>query len=209
MKPGIDPDQIRSYFSEKLETFGATPRGVDWNSEASQEQRFTQLLKVCDRSSEFSINDYGCGYGALADYLSTQGYIFRYSGYDMLQSMVVKAQELHQDCLNCTFTWQETDLEVADYTIASGIFNVKFQASDREWTDYVVQILGKMHALSSKGFAFNMLTSYSDAEYMRPELFYADPCFFFDYCKREFSRSVALLHDYGFYDFTIIVRRQA
>lgn len=208
MKPGIDPDQIRSYFNQKLETFGATPRGVDWNSEASQEQRFKQLLKVCDLSTNFSINDYGCGYGALADCLSSQDCTFRYTGYDVLQSMVVKAQELHRRCSNCTFTWQETDLEVADYTIASGIFNVKFQSSDQEWTEYVVQILGKMNALSSKGFAFNMLTSYSDEEYMRPDLFYADPCFFFDYCKRAFSRNVALLHDYDFYDFTILVRQQ-
>ena len=31
--------------------------------------------------------------------------------------------------------------------------------------------------------------------------------FFFDFCKRNFSRNVALLHDYGLYDFTIIVRK--
>jgi hypothetical protein len=54
-----------------------------------------------------------------------------------------------------------------------------------------------------------MLTKYSDAERMagRPDLFYGDPLFFFDFCKRNFSRNVALLHDYGLYDFTIIVRK--
>jgi hypothetical protein len=66
-----------------------------------------------------------------------------------------------------------------------------------------------MNALCSKGFSFNMLTKYSDPERMaeRPDLFFGDPLFFFDFCKRNFSRNVALLHDYGVYDYTIIVRK--
>lgn len=54
-----------------------------------------------------------------------------------------------------------------------------------------------------------MLTKYSDADRMaeRPDLFFGDPLFFFDFCKRNFSRNVALLHDYGLYDFTILVRK--
>ena len=42
---------------------------------------------------------------------------------------------------------------------------------------------------------------------MRPDLYYADPCFLFDYCKTHFSKDVAILHDYGMYDFTLIVRK--
>ena len=43
-------------------------------------------------------------------------------------------------------------------------------------------------------------------ERMRPDLYYADPCRLFDHCKRRYSRHVALLHDYGLYEFTILVR---
>ena len=42
---------------------------------------------------------------------------------------------------------------------------------------------------------------------MRPYLYYADPLFLFDYCKKKYSKSVALLHDYGLYEFTILVRK--
>ena len=90
----------------------------------------------------------------------------------------------------------------------SGIFNIRLEYSYDEWTGYVIKTLQKMNSLSSKGFAFNMLTSYSDAPYMKPHLYYADPCYYFDYCKRHFSRNVALLHDYNLYDFTILVRKQ-
>ena len=40
---------------------------------------------------------------------------------------------------------------------------------------------------------------------MKDYLFYADPCELFDFCKTRFSQNVALLHDYGLYEFTILV----
>jgi len=42
---------------------------------------------------------------------------------------------------------------------------------------------------------------------MRPDLHYADPCVLFDRCKRRHSPRVALLHDYGLWEFTILVRK--
>ena len=51
-----------------------------------------------------------------------------------------------------------------------------------------------------------MLTTYSDADKQRDDLFYADPLRVFDICKQRFSPRVALLHDYPLYEFTIIVR---
>ena len=42
---------------------------------------------------------------------------------------------------------------------------------------------------------------------IRDSLYYADPMYLFDYCKRHFAKDVALLHDYSLYDFTLIVRK--
>ena len=64
-----------------------------------------------------------------------------------------------------------------------------------------------MNKFSLKGFAFNVLTKYSDKEYMQNNLYYADPLFLFDYCKRNFSQNVALLHDYELYEFTLIIKK--
>ena len=65
----------------------------------------------------------------------------------------------------------------------------------------------RFNDLSRKGFASNFLTKYSDANKMQADLYYADPLYLFDYCKRIFSKNVALLHDYRIYDFTILVRK--
>jgi hypothetical protein len=77
------------------------------------------------------------------------------------------------------------------------------------WQAFTTQTLCNMSTLCSKGFYSNMLTKYSDEERMaeRPDLFYGDPLFYFDYCKRNKSRDVALLHKYGLYDFTILIRK--
>ena len=53
---------------------------------------------------------------------------------------------------------------------------------------------------------FNALTSYSDADKRRDDLYYADPLHWFDYCKRKHSRFVTLLHYYPLYEFTVLVR---
>ena len=68
-------------------------------------------------------------------------------------------------------------------------------------------VLDEFNRLSRRGFSSNFLTKYSDAEKMRPDLYYADPLFLFDQCKRNFSRNVALLHDYRLYDFTLVIRK--
>jgi hypothetical protein len=52
-----------------------------------------------------------------------------------------------------------------------------------------------------------MLSTYSDPEKRRDDLFYADPCEMFDLCKRRFATRVALLHDYPLFEFTVIVRK--
>lgn len=203
-------EQAKNYFEERLTAHGATAQGVDWNSETAQELRFSQLIKVIPAAQPFSLLDYGCGYGALAGYLLRLGYSMdKYVGFDVLDSMVGKARDVYQAFPQCVFTSNITDLAPVDYSIASGIFNLKLETSFDDWTEYVVSELHKINDLSRKGFSFNMLTKYSDAQYMRPHLYYADPCYMFDYCKRHFSRNVALLHDYEVYDFTIIVRKSS
>ena len=196
------------YYSGKFEQHGPTARGVDWNSEQTQALRFDQLLKVADPGPEpFSINDYGCGYGALVDHLEARSLRFRYSGFDLSAPMIDHARAHHST--DCRWTTDEGELQVADYTVASGLLNVKQDADAKAWHEYCLQVIDKLASLSSRGFAWNMLTSYSDADRMRPDLYYADPRELFDYCKRKHGRNVALLHDYGLYEFTMIVRKDA
>lgn len=202
-------DQVADYYGQCVREHGETARGVDWNSAESQRLRFQKLLDILPPSgSSFSILDYGCGYGALVDVLRERGDPFRYLGYDVSMEMVGRARRRHPQP-DCSFGTDLGQLGQADYAVASGVLNVKLGIPEIDWRRHVDLMLEDLDRSSIKGFAFNALTAYADAHRMRRELFYADPCEYFDLCKRSFSPNVALLHDYGLYEFTILVRKDA
>lgn len=200
-------ENINHYYTDKIKIYGATPKGVDWNGEESQFIRFEQLSKIINKDI-FSINDIGCGYGKYFEYLQNRFLNFNYYGFDLSQEMIKNAKSLYS---NKGGGFMQVDnlknIEKADYSVASGIFSVKMEHNESEWLSYILSTLEQMNEKSIKGFSFNMLTKYSDKEYMRDDLYYADPLFIFDYCKRNFSKQVALLHDYGLYEFTILVKK--
>ena len=198
---------VSNYYTNKLQQHGATPRGVDWNGLESQQLRFAQLSQIVAHDGRFSINDLGCGYGAFLDYLETKFTGFTYVGCDVSAAMIAAARERHRTNPNAHYHETSTPPQLSDYGIASGIFNVRMGHDEAVWRDYVKATLAVLDQTSRRGFAFNCLTTYSDPEKSRADLFYADPCEMFDHCKRSFSRNVALLHDYGLYEFTMLVRK--
>ena len=70
----------------------------------------------------------------------------------------------------------------------------------------MVETIGRLANSAPAASPSTCSRSYADAELMRDDLYYGDPSFFFDHCKREHSRHVALLHDYGLWEWTIVVR---
>jgi SAM-dependent methyltransferase len=198
---------VGAYYSERLREHGMTARGVDWNSEASQAVRFDQLLKVCDAGTGFSLNDLGCGYAGLVDALAARGTAFEYRGWDISEAMVQAACVRFAGDPRVRVQTGSIPDSPADYTVASGIFNVRLDAPDDEWLAHILETLDVMDRVTTRGFAFNCLTKYSDRDRMRDYLYYADPCLLFDHCKRRYARNVSLLHDYDLYEFTILVRK--
>lgn len=198
---------VARYYSEKLAQHGETPKGVDWNGEESQTVRFEQLSKIISGADAFSLNDLGCGYGALFDFLVNRLPMSSYLGVDVSERMVRAAEQRNAGCPQARFITSAEPDRLADFGVASGIFNVRLGHNDADWYDYVQATLDVLDRTSHHGFAFNCLTSYSDEDKKRDYLYYADPCRLFDLCKRRYSRQVALLHDYGLYEFTILVRK--
>lgn len=199
--------QVSRYYTSMLEKHGETPQGVDWNGAFGQRVRFEQLMKVVDSHSDFSINDLGCGYGSLLEFLNDEGRTLQYCGIDLSEKMIEAAKQRHKNTPNSRFVSSHLPDRSADYTVASGIFNVKLDTPSNIWLEYILETLDQMNRFSIKGFAFNCLTSFSDREKMKEDLYYADPTLIFNHCKNIYAKNVALLHDYNMYEFTIIVRK--
>lgn len=83
-------------------------------------------------------------------------------------------------------------LTAADFVLASGVFNVRLGHEIDAWTAFMQRTIASLRLLAKRGFAFNALTSYADADKQRPDLYYAEPACWFDYCRREISPKVAI-----------------
>jgi len=201
-------DAVAGYFSAKLAEHGTHAKGVDWNNETRQSLSFDKLLKILpEKPGAFSINDLGCGYGALYDYLHGRYPDFSYTGCDISREMIDAAMQRHGEHGNARYVIASAPPDVADFGVASGTFNMRLGHSDASWEAIVLEAIDALDRTSRIGFAFNCLTSYSDTDKMRADLYYPDPRFMFDICKRKYSRNVALLHDYDAYEFTMLVRK--
>ncbi len=200
---------VAKLYSDNVKTFGASARSAGWKDEASQNLRFQKLLEVINerKGAELTINDLGCGYGAFYHYLRTESSlkVSRYYGYDISEEMLTLAKRSIKD-KSAVFINSERILHEADYSFASGIFNVKLEIEDTLWEHYIKETLVNMNERSLKGFAFNVLTTYVD--YRESQLYYADPLSFLDFCEKNFSGNVSLLQNYGLYEWTIIVRKE-
>ena len=162
--------EVAHYYSEKLAQYGDTPQGVDWNSEEGQTLRFAQISKIIDDVDRFSLNDLGCGYGALLNFLSPKFPLMSYLGVDVSEDMVAVAQRRHQTEVGARFMTASEPDRVADFGVASGVFNVRLGRNNVEWFDYMEGALNILDRTSRRGFSFNCLTSYSDANRKRDYL---------------------------------------
>ncbi len=199
---------VKAYRRRLLE-FGATPQGVFWRNQVNVDKRFEVLLGIFDAASlagEITVNDFGCGYGAFFDVLQTHPAMrgSRYVGYDVCTDMLDAAQKRIRDP-RATFVRSAAPTETADYSFASGTFNLKLEAQERPWDEYVKALLGLLWQKTTKGLAFNML----DIRQKRTGdgLFYADPAEFGDFCRTAFSPKVEPIENYGLPDWTMLVRR--
>ena len=201
---------VANLYSSSLKAHGLTPKGVGWKDEESQRLRFEKLAQVIDvRTTDkgISVNDLGCGYGAMFRYLNEipSVQLTRYYGYDISEEMLTVARQFVADP-RAEFIQSSRVTREADYSFVSGTFNVKMEASNELWIEYMKEMLMNLAAMSVRGFAFNILTTYVD--WKQEDLYYADPFMFFDFCKRNISRYVSLLHDYPLFEWTMIVRKE-
>lgn len=198
-------ERLNTYYRTNLASHGAGAKGVGWKNEEAQQVRFDQLQKVI-YTENYSVNDAGCGVGDLVSSLRRAHENVSYRGYDLMPEMIEGAKaKFPEEQFFLVKTLEE--MQVADYSMASGILNLRFDYTEVKWKEYILETISILNQKSRLGFSFNALTKYSDVEFMKPELYYSDPLWLFDYCKIHFAKNVALLHDYSQYDFTILVKK--
>lgn len=200
-------EDVGRYYSDRLGRFGATPLGVGWTCVPTQELRFVQIAKLFDADT-FSLNDIGCGYGALLAYLRKRHRIAQvdYLGLDLSKDMVEEAQRKWKKAAGARFAISSDTYRVADYCVASGIFNVKLGHDRTTWERFVSQTLAQMFDRCQRGVAVNFLRDDPGLDDVA-EHYRCTPGPWSAYA-RTLGASVELREGYGMPEFTLLLRRQ-
>ena len=167
-----------------------------------------QLLRLCDFKTPFSLNDIGCGYGAILRLLAQRHrrLPIDYLGVDLSPAMVLQARRLWRQRASTEFMVGNASPRSADYSIASGIFNVQLNQPEAAWLEFIKTTLFAMHATSRLGFAVNFLAPLGDRFVSQQELYRAPAEFWADYCANELGMTVEILANYGMREYTLLAR---
>lgn len=206
-------DQIHSavsdYYTAAIERHGPTAKGVDWKDEASHRLRQEQFLRLLTGDPTASVLDLGCGYGDFLKVLREAGHAGLYLGCDLSPAMIDAARQSFGVGPDRRWWVGDDPADVCDFAIASGIFNVRRGADASGWAHYVETTIDKLARLGRRGFGFNMLSMSSDPERRREDLHYVDPVAMLRTCLDRYGRQIAILQDYGLWEFTVLVRHSS
>jgi SAM-dependent methyltransferase len=203
---------VEAYYGARVAKYGATPLGVDWSCQATQSLRFVQLLKICDFLTPFSLNDVGCGYGALCAFLAMRypDFGIDYLGVDISRAMVRRARRRFA-MTDRRFAVGQASPRLADYSVASGIMNVNVGYPRAVWEDFVAAMLRDMRRTSRRGFSVNFMSD-AVAASEAPDnsgairLYRTSPERWVLYCENVLGCSVETLDNYGMREFTLLLR---
>lgn len=200
---------IREYYSRKVRRYGTTPLGVDWQCVPTQQLRFIQLMKLCDGYDGFSLDDLGCGYGGLLAYVLERhsDVEIDYLGIDLSPAMVGRATRLWRHRPNTRFVVGHKSPRMADFCIASGIFNVKEDHPVALWERFITETLALMAASTRLGFAFNLKYPLTFVDNRARQLYQSLPRQWIKYCERRLDLRVTLIQDYGLGEYTLLAHR--
>ncbi|OEJ65698.1 class I SAM-dependent methyltransferase [Magnetovibrio blakemorei] len=199
---------ISMAYTYRVNQCGPVANGVFWKDKDGQELRYELLLQAIeeqDLNGPITVNDLGCGYGALFDLMADQPMMQggHYYGYDISPKMISEAQAHHADP-RATFIESPVATMTADYSFVSGTYNMNFGARRDIWNDYVQTSLKRLWDKTTKVMAFNMLDASSEQRML--DLFYADKKMYLEFALT-LSPEVEIVDDYPLDDFTIYVKR--
>jgi SAM-dependent methyltransferase len=201
---------VAAYYSGKVRRFGATPFGVDWTCVPTQEMRFVQLMKIFKYGDPFSLNDFGCGYGALLAFLDRRcpASPIDYLGIDLSAAMIRCARRIWCRRPNARFVHGHICGRMASYSVASGVFNVQLSRPRYEWEAFIRESLRELRRTSELGFSVNFVMAPLGGQAVREGLYATHPEPWVDFCTAEFGATTDVVVGYGLREFTLLVRPQ-
>lgn len=201
--------ELIAHYERCLAQYGDTPQGVDWPKAEDVPRRYQVMRELWKQAPAPDVLDFGCGAGHFYEWLQTTDPHVAYRGLDASPAFIALCQHKHPHlpwvCAD-VLTHPEA-LTPADYVVMNGVLTEKRSLSFEAMWDYAQQLLVSVFAQTRRGLAFNVMSPYVDWE--RDDLFHLPPALLLPFVHQQLSRHVALRMDYGLYEYTVYVYREA
>lgn len=170
-----------------------------------------QLIRHTVHASMFNLKDkhildVGCGIGMFYEYLkSLPTQIASYTGLDIVEPFLEydRAQYPEARFDKVDIFLDPLDAYTPDVVFMSQVFNNKYHGADNE--EIAKEAIRRFFSIAQVGIAIDFMTSYVD--YNEAGLHYFSPETMFTFAKT-LTRTVALRHDYGPFEFTLFLYKQ-
>jgi SAM-dependent methyltransferase len=197
-----DRTELLERYGQRWREYGYDSRTLGWNKDC-QWVRFEAAFEGVRENECRSLVDIGCGFGDLLGYLRQRGWKGRYTGVELVPELIAEARKRYANDAAATFISADGQTfalpSKADMAVALGIFNHRLHQDNFE---FVRQTIENMWGLTEKILVCDFLSTSSDPDRRREDLFYADPRDIYGLAAR-YSRRVAIHHAYMPFEFQV------
>jgi SAM-dependent methyltransferase len=204
--------QIVAHYEGCLSRHGDSHRGVDWPRAEDAELRYAVMLDLIPTNSSRPVRllDFGCGAGHLLEFIQRRNLPgIEYHGLDIsARFLALCRSKFPSTPFICADLLQDSlDLPEFDYIVMNGVFTEKRALSQDAMWNYARELLVRTWPHARHGLAFNVMSKQVDWE--RHDLFHLSCDVLLAFLKAELSRHCVIRHDYGLYEYTTYVYREA
>ncbi|WP_270939020.1 class I SAM-dependent methyltransferase [Falsiroseomonas oryzae] len=191
---------------------GATPEGLWWPNAPDLATRYAVVLGPLLQAGQGRLRllDVGCGLGFLPDWLAANGLLeaVEYTGLDASVAILEQARArwpelrfVHGDVLRDGVPGDH------DAVVAIGIFTARFANTSAEMQAYSEATLAALWPHAARCLAFNAMSKH--VEWERDDLFHWPADEVLRFCRLHLARHVSMRADYGLWEYTFHVWREA
>jgi SAM-dependent methyltransferase len=197
-----DRVETQERFRKRWLQHGYDPRSLGWNKDC-QWVRFEAAFEGLRKEDFDSIIDFGCGFGDLLGYLRMKEWQGLYTGVDLVDELIEEAAKRHAHDNRAAFVCRDVEGFLppakAAMGVAIGIFNHRLHQDNLA---FVRETIGCMWEASTKVVVCDFLSTSSDLDHRRDDLYYADPRQLYELAT-SYSRRVLIHHAYMPFEFQI------
>ncbi|MGZ5007866.1 MAG: class I SAM-dependent methyltransferase [Methylobacter sp.] len=202
---------IIEHYEACLAKHGDSHLGVDWPNRRDAEKRYAVMLDVIrEQRPGLTLLDFGCGASHLYAFLQQSGRSgIVYHGLDISPAFFRLSQDKYPEntyyCLDVIADPEK--LPEFDYLVMNGVFTEKRELEFDAMLEYFKQVIRIVFPKVRCGLAFNVMSKAVDWE--RDDLFHLPLDTLAAFLTREISRHFVIRNDYGLYEYTVYVYKEA